>query len=154
MRTMARFALCLSLLAASCDRKQTHPTPPRLIARRRPPAEPVQPTFPTACARAVDALLPDTRVRDDRVLLVLFWATWSAPDRVLMRALEPEIARDADRWRLIKSDIDDQPAVAKDCNIRSVPTLLAFVNGKPVSQIVGAVSAERIRQFLEALPAQ
>jgi thiol-disulfide isomerase/thioredoxin len=152
MWTTARFALCLTLLAASCDRKETRFTPPRPIARRRPPAEPVQPTFPASCARAVGALLPDTRVRDDRVLLVLFWATWSAPDRALIRALEPEIARDADRWRLIKNDIDDHPAVARDCNILSVPTLVAFVKGKPVSQIVGAVSAERIRQFLEAVP--
>jgi thiol-disulfide isomerase/thioredoxin len=151
MSPTARFALCLALLAASCDRKPPA-GPPRAIARPKPAAPP-KADVPGACGRAVAALVPDTHVRDDRAVLVLFWAPWSAPDRVMMRVLEPEIARAPDRWRLIKSNIDDQVDVASACDIRSIPTLIAFVKGKPVSQIVGALKPERLRQFLEAIPA-
>jgi len=84
---------------------------------------------------------------------VLFWAAWSAPDKLMIAVVESEIARDADRWRLIKSDIDKEPKPAQACDIRSIPTLIAFAKGKPASQVVGAVPRARVRQLLEAASA-
>ena len=149
----ARSVICLALLAAGCEKRQTEALPPKAVPRPKPPAADLpKAAFPDACAQALRTL-PDVGARDDRVVLVLFWARWSAPDKLLMQALEPEIARDAHRWRLIKIDIDDVSNPAKDCDVRSIPTLVAVVNGKPVSQIVGAVPAVRVRRFLETIPA-
>jgi thiol-disulfide isomerase/thioredoxin len=150
----ARIVVCMALLVASCGKKETPaPAPPKPVQRPRPHASDAAPqAFPDSCARAAANLIPDRDAHDSRVVLVLFWAVWSAPDRLLIKAVESELARDAERWRLIKIDIDEHPDPAKDCDIRSVPTLVAFVNGKPVSQIVGAVPAARVRRFLEAIP--
>ncbi len=131
------------------------PAPPRPVQRPRPHASDAAPqAFPDSCGRAAAKLIPDRDAHDGRVVLVLFWAVWSAPDKLLIKAVESELARDADRWRLIKVDIDEQPDPAKECDIRSLPTLVAFVNGKPVSQIVGAVQPARVRQFLDAIPSR
>jgi len=142
------FALFLGLLVSGCD-KETAAAPQ---ARAAPKPVGRKPAAPASCSPALFASGGD--VRDGRVVLVLFWATWSAPDKLLIAAVESETAVDAHRWRLIKSDIDKEPKPAEACDIRSIPTLVAFENGKVASQIVGAVPRARVRQFLEALPAE
>src|SRR6185369_5796706 len=109
-----RFAIsltCLAVLTAACENNHRAGPPPRPMPRPKPaaPNVPTPAPHPTGCASALRTLAPDVDGRDGRVVLVLFWARWSAPDKLLIKALEPEIARDADRWRLIKSDIDEQP---------------------------------------------
>jgi putative thioredoxin len=51
----------------------------------------------------------------------------------------------------VKVDIDEQLEAAKACNITSIPALVAFVDGRPVSQIVGAVPRARVRKLLDPL---
>ena len=141
-------ALGVALAIAGCEKKQDAPPPPR----PKPVARPAAPTaaFPDSCWQAIRALAPGTDSGDGRVVVV-FWARWSAPDLKLIPVLEAEVARDAHRWRLIKSDIDEAPAPAQACNIRSVPTVIGFVNGAPAAQFVGLVPAARVRQFLESV---
>jgi thiol-disulfide isomerase/thioredoxin len=135
-------AICFGPAIAGC--KKNEPAVVRTpIAAKPAPADP--------CGRAVGTLVPERNESDHRVVLVLFWAPWSAPDRALISAVDAETKVDAQRWRLIKSNIDEQPKVAEACNIRSIPTLVAIVDGKPASQIVGAVPGARVRQFLDAI---
>jgi thiol-disulfide isomerase/thioredoxin len=141
------FALFLGLSVSGCDRETG--AAPQALAAPKPVAP--KPAAPTSCSPALFASAGD--VRDGRVVLVLFWAAWSAPDKLMIAAVESEIARDADRWRLIKSDIDKEPKPAQACDIRSIPTLIAFAKGKPASQVVGAVPRARVRQLLEAASA-
>lgn len=70
--------------------------------------------------------------------------------RHLPRAWAPR-AHERDRWQLVKVDIDEQLEAAKACNITSIPALVAFVDGRPVSQIVGAVPRARVRKLLDPL---
>jgi thioredoxin 1 len=83
-------------------------------------------------------------------VLVDFTATWCGPCQKLTPVLE-ELARDAGgKYRVVRVDIDDAPEVAKKYSIRGVPTVVAFVDGKPVARNVGLADAGKLRRLFDA----
>ena len=153
---VARVAVCVALLfaAGACNRKETPAArPPKPVPRPRPvAADAARPAFPDSCAGILKTLAPDIDVHDGRVVLVLFVAVWATPSREIVPIVESEIAQDAQRWRLLKADLTRESQLGDRCGVQIIPMLIAFVNGKPVSQLDGAATALRVRKFLEAIP--
>lgn len=84
-------------------------------------------------------------VADGRVL-VDFYADWCAPCRMM----EPAVEEVADEGvRVVKVDIDENQKVASAYGVRSVPTLVVFEDGDPVTRAVGAKSADELRELFE-----
>jgi|SRR6266487_6891879 len=84
-------------------------------------------------------------------VLVDFWAEWCGPCKMLAPVLE-EIATDhADRIKVTKVNVDQNPALASRFGIQSIPTLLYFAGGQLRQQTVGAVSKKSILSTLDAL---
>jgi thioredoxin 2 len=81
-------------------------------------------------------------------VLVDFWAEWCAPCRVTAPVLE-DLARDkAGQIKVVKVNVDQNPATAGLYNIRSIPTLMLFKEGRPVETLVGAMSKDALLQRL------
>jgi thioredoxin 1 len=82
-------------------------------------------------------------------VLVDFWATWCAPCRAIAPHVEA-LAKDYDgKVRVGKCDIDSNPEVATQYDIRSIPTLLVFKDGKVAGQVVGAVPRAKIEDMIK-----
>ena len=84
-------------------------------------------------------------------VVVDFWAPWCGPCRALTPVLEKVAAEYAGRVKLVKVNSDDSPEVSGAYGVRSIPNVIAFRNGKPAAQFVGAQPEGQIRAFFNQL---
>ena len=82
-------------------------------------------------------------------VLVDFWATWCGPCKTLVPVLEKLETEYAGRFTLAKVDVDANQQIAGMFGIRSVPTCILMVDGKPVDGFMGAQTEGQVRQFLD-----
>jgi len=81
-------------------------------------------------------------------VLVDFWAEWCAPCRMTTPVLE-DLARDkAGQIKIVKINVDQNPATSGQFNVRSIPTMILFKNGHPVETLVGAMSKDALLERL------
>ncbi len=119
---------------------------------------PVQPAATSSTAPAgsghpvvvTDGNFEQVVLRSSQPVLVDFWAAWCGPCRMVAPSVE-QLAREFDgRAVVAKLDVDANPRTAGRFNIRGIPSLLIFRNGRVVVQIVGAQPLPTLRQHLVA----
>ena len=83
-------------------------------------------------------------------VLVDFWATLCGPCKMIAPVLEEIASEKAGELKVVKLDVDANPATARDFQVVSIPTLILFKDGAPVKRIVGAKGkAALLREIAE-----
>ena len=88
-------------------------------------------------------------LQSDLPVLVDFWAPWCGPCRMVSGVVDEVAQQYAGRLKVVKVNTDEQPGIASRYGIRSIPTLILFMNGETMEQLVGAVSKTTLAQAVE-----
>jgi putative thioredoxin len=89
----------------------------------------------------------------DAAVVVDFWAPWCGPCKQLGPALEKAVRDARGAVRMVKINIDENPELAQQMRIQSIPAVYAFKDGRPVDGFVGALPESQVKQFVGRLAA-
>ena len=91
-----------------------------------------------ALITVTDASFADDVLLSDKPVMVDYWAVWCGPCRMIAPILEEIDATHGEKLTIAKLNVDENPRIASDYGIVSIPTLNVFQGGKVVKQIIGA----------------
>ncbi len=97
-----------------------------------------------------DADFESKVLKSDKPSIVDFWAPWCAPCRIIAPVLEEIAEAYKDKISVYKVNVDECPMTATSFEIRSIPTLIIFKDGKPVTRLVGVRPKAEIEKHIEA----
>jgi thioredoxin 1 len=93
----------------------------------------------TNAVEVTDATFASEIEQSSGLVLVDFWATWCGPCQVVSPVLDQLAGEYAGKARVAKLDVDSNQRTAMRFNVRSIPSILFFKNGRHVDTVVGAV---------------
>jgi putative thioredoxin len=121
----------------------------------------MEPMIGQGAAAGADNLIVDTTTRNfgkDVIeasrhvpVLVDFWAPWCGPCKQLTPVLENAVRAARGAVKLVKMNIDEEPEVAQQLRIQSIPAVYAFRNGQPVDGFMGAIPESQVKAFIARL---
>lgn len=88
------------------------------------------------------------QVLKNKTVLVDFFANWCGPCKMLAPIIE-ELSNEINDVTFAKIDIDESNEIASSYGIMSIPTLILFKNGKMVNKIVGFISKNELKKFID-----
>ena len=103
----------------------------------------------SSAAPVTDASFPNEVLESSVPVLVDFWAPWCGPCRMVAPVVDEIAEQYAEQIKVVKLNTDENPQVASQYGIRSIPTLMIFKDGQRVDMVVGAVPKTTLATTIE-----
>lgn len=96
-----------------------------------------------------DSTFENVVMHSDIPVLLDFWAPWCGPCRAVGPVIDELATEYESKVRIVKMNVDENPATPTKFGIRAIPTLILFKNGQTVEQITGAVTKATLKDLLD-----
>jgi len=95
-----------------------------------------------------DTEFPAEVLSADQPVLVYFWASWCGPCRLMSPVMDWAANQYGDRLKVVKMEVDPNPESVARCKVEGVPALRLFKDGEIVESSEGAISKQKVEEFL------
>ena len=102
-----------------------------------------------ATNKTSDSTFQDDISSKSNLVLVDFWAEWCGPCKQISPILE-EIANEKDNLNILKLNIDENPATPQKYNVRGIPTLMLFKDGKLIDTKIGSLPKSSLEDWINS----
>jgi thioredoxin 1 len=96
-----------------------------------------------------DSQFEDEVIKENKTVLAYFWATWCGPCRLVSPSINWASENYSDRLKVVKLEVDASPETVTNYNVKGVPVLILFKNGKIISSNDGAITKDKLKEFIE-----
>jgi thioredoxin 1 len=94
----------------------------------------------------------DEVLQSDKPVIVDFWAEWCGPCHAVAPVLDRIVEESNGDLKLVKVNIDEQPALSQRFGVQSIPTMILFKNGEPAAAAIGAQPKPALEKALGLVP--
>ena len=105
---------------------------------------------PMATVKVDNSNFQSDVLQSNEPVVVDFWAEWCGPCKMIAPALDEIAAEMAGQVKIAKVNIDENPELAAQFGVRSIPTLLMFKDGELAANMVGAAPKSRLADWIKA----
>ncbi|HZQ98353.1 MAG TPA: thioredoxin [Chloroflexota bacterium] len=102
-----------------------------------------------AAFAVTDSTFKDEVLSAQQPVLVDFWATWCGPCRMVAPIVEEIAGEQEGKLKVAKVDVDQNPQIAQQFGVMSIPTLIVFKNGEAVERLVGYMPKAKLMQAIQ-----